>query len=627
MLGNILVRHRFLALLTLRSGVVLSFLAAALGGAVLAMQLRPDRQVVDAHPRHVVATRLARPRPVATPIPAPAAPTHAMLAVAGGRTAPRGAWLPAHILTLRVTLSPPPHATMLFADVELRPLDEPFTGEPTISSSAVPSEPGLPRQVTIAASGLVDGQRYHWRARTRTVDGRTSGWSGDGLFGVSTVAPLPPELAATNIALHSWSAATRALFRWTDSGSALPIHSYEYALLPGGTPKGGAHWRQDSRAALAVDYLTNGRWNLLVRAVDLAGNRSAPAVWPFAIARVGPHAPAIVSAVPAQGAWGNVAVPELAWQASPMLAPIRSYEYALIPGTVRPPNVPLQWHTAAASPLRIPHLADGSYLVLVRAVDMLGHRSRSLEWPFHLDRRPPSLTRPALSAPNFTPPSEPITLTLSLSETSTITYTIANALSHTVVLAHSLGVHRSGTVTVRWNGRLGHQRLAPAGSYILTVAAIDRAGNRAQMRTQAFALSDKRILVSISKEKLWAYQGNKLILQSLVTNGGTDTPTIPGIYHVQEKLLNWVMHSPWPKGSPLWYPDSPTNYDLLYNADGGYFIHDAPWRSVYGPGSNSTLGTPGGDYTGTHGCTNVPTDVMAKLYAWANVGTLIQISP
>jgi lipoprotein-anchoring transpeptidase ErfK/SrfK len=212
-----------------------------------------------------------------------------------------------------------------------------------------------------------------------------------------------------------------------------------------------------------------------------------------------------------------------------------------------------------------------------------------------------------------------------LSGTSAITYTISDAISGTALLTHAAGVHNAGTLTVHWNGRLGHTRLAPAGSYVMTIAAIDRAGNRTVVRTQPFTLSNKRILVSISKEKLWAYEGNKLVLQTLVTNGGPDTPTIPGIFHVQEKLLNWVMHSPWPKGSPLWYPDSPTNYDLLYNAEGGYFIHDAPWRSVFGPGSNSVLGTPGGSYTGTHGCTNVPIDVMARLYNWADTGTLIQI--
>ena len=50
---------------------------------------------------------------------------------------------------------------------------------------------------------------------------------------------------------------------------------------------------------------------------------------------------------------------------------------------------------------------------------------------------------------------------------------------------------------------------------------------------------------------------------------------------------------------------------MLYD-DGGYFIHDAPWRTVYGPGANVT--------SGTHGCVNVPLSTTALLYEWAAVG-------
>jgi lipoprotein-anchoring transpeptidase ErfK/SrfK len=61
---------------------------------------------------------------------------------------------------------------------------------------------------------------------------------------------------------------------------------------------------------------------------------------------------------------------------------------------------------------------------------------------------------------------------------------------------------------------------------------------------------------------------------------------------------------------------------MLFQSD-GYFIHDAPWRSVFGPGSNSQLGTPGSNYTGTHGCINVPGNIAQELYAWAPIGTTV----
>jgi lipoprotein-anchoring transpeptidase ErfK/SrfK len=51
--------------------------------------------------------------------------------------------------------------------------------------------------------------------------------------------------------------------------------------------------------------------------------------------------------------------------------------------------------------------------------------------------------------------------------------------------------------------------------------------------------------------------------------------------------------------------------------DGGYFIHDAPWRTVWGPGANTS--------NGTHGCINVPIDNMTWIWNWAPVGTALAV--
>ena len=52
-------------------------------------------------------------------------------------------------------------------------------------------------------------------------------------------------------------------------------------------------------------------------------------------------------------------------------------------------------------------------------------------------------------------------------------------------------------------------------------------------------------------------------------------------------------------------------------ADDGYFLHDSPHRTVYGPGANLT--------NGTHGCVNIPIAAMSQLYRWASVGTTVVI--
>jgi lipoprotein-anchoring transpeptidase ErfK/SrfK len=60
--------------------------------------------------------------------------------------------------------------------------------------------------------------------------------------------------------------------------------------------------------------------------------------------------------------------------------------------------------------------------------------------------------------------------------------------------------------------------------------------------------------------------------------------------------------------------------------EAGFFLHDAPWRGNFGPGSNTSLGTPGGDFTGTHGCVNIPYAAAAQLFRWAELGTPVIVS-
>jgi hypothetical protein len=236
------------------------------------------------------------------------------------------------------------------------------------------------------------------------------------------------------------------------------------------------------------------------------------------------------------------------------------------------------------------------------------------------------MSSPTLAATSITEPVQTEQVKFGLGKPAVISFAVFAAGAKKPIAVHWLGLREPGAIRgVAWNGKIGAKQDAPAGTYHIVVSAVDNAGNRSQIQTPSFSVLNKHILISISKEALWAYEGTKLINYALVTNGGPDTPTVPGIYHVQEKYLDFTFHSPWPKSSPLYYPPSKTSFALLYNAAGGYFLHDAPWRWHFGPGSNSVAGQPGGSYTGTHGCTNIPFSVMAQLFDWADVGTLIQI--
>ena len=119
------------------------------------------------------------------------------------------------------------------------------------------------------------------------------------------------------------------------------------------------------------------------------------------------------------------------------------------------------------------------------------------------------------------------------------------------------------------------------------------------------------IIISLSQQHLWAYTNNVLWLDTVVTTGRPELPTPPGDYHIMNKQSPYESISPWPPGSPFWYPSAWVNYAMEF-IPGGYYLHDAPWRSWYGPGSNL--------YDGTHGCVNIPLGPMTQLYAWANVG-------
>lgn len=133
------------------------------------------------------------------------------------------------------------------------------------------------------------------------------------------------------------------------------------------------------------------------------------------------------------------------------------------------------------------------------------------------------------------------------------------------------------------------------------------------------------VLVSISKQQLWAFQDGKLVLTSLVTTGMPQLPTPQGTFNVQMKEQDVMFYSPWPYGSPFYYTPEHINYAMLFRA-GGFYIHDAPWRHAFGPGTNAPHTDPDGAYeTGSHGCVNMPTSVAAQLYSWIHVGATVTI--
>ncbi|MDQ6884131.1 MAG: L,D-transpeptidase [Candidatus Dormibacteraeota bacterium] len=126
----------------------------------------------------------------------------------------------------------------------------------------------------------------------------------------------------------------------------------------------------------------------------------------------------------------------------------------------------------------------------------------------------------------------------------------------------------------------------------------------------------KVIVISLSRQVLTAFQDGNVVLTTYVATGRPALPTPPGTYQILHKQTPYTMISPWPTSSPYWYPTSRVSMVMEF-LGGGYFIHDAPWRTWYGPGSNL--------YNGTHGCVNVPFSSMQFLYGWAPMGTTVVV--
>ena len=136
-------------------------------------------------------------------------------------------------------------------------------------------------------------------------------------------------------------------------------------------------------------------------------------------------------------------------------------------------------------------------------------------------------------------------------------------------------------------------------------------------------LPDKALTISLSEQVIRAYEHGQQVFWSYVTTGRPGLETDPGNFKVYWKVSPWTMHSPWPKGSAYWYPDSKVQMVMWFN--GGDGIHDASWRSRYGPGTNGPHYDPTGEDTGTHGCVNVPFRNMQWLWNWTPTGTQVLV--
>ncbi len=122
--------------------------------------------------------------------------------------------------------------------------------------------------------------------------------------------------------------------------------------------------------------------------------------------------------------------------------------------------------------------------------------------------------------------------------------------------------------------------------------------------------AEKWVLINITLQYLWAYQGDQVLWQGHVSTGTAKFATPPGSYRVLSKLESQTMEGVL-GGEYYNVPDVP---DVLYFTDRGHAIHGTYWHNSFG--------TPM-----SHGCVNLPMDVADWMYQWSTVGMRVEITP
>lgn len=275
--------------------------------------------------------------------------------------------------------------------------------------------------------------------------------------------------------------------------------------------------------------------------------------------------------------------------------------------------------TTTSAPLG--DLADGDWELHVWAVDRAGQTSSPATLAVQVQRTPPALDDVLYRTWATNPLYQTIPISFTLSSAAKVTMEILPASANTPIRTFDLGTRKAGaTVQTSWDGKNASGNVVPVGSYRFMVDATDDAGNQTQALYSGLTITNKVIKVFLASESMTAYEGGQVFLSTVITSGGQALPTRPGQFEIQEKAAPFVFHAQYPRGSPYWFPDVTSHHAMLFDPPDANFIHDAPWRSVYGPGTNGR-GIPGSTYTGSHGCVETPEGAMDRLWDWTPMGT------
>lgn len=315
-------------------------------------------------------------------------------------------------------------------------------------------------------TGLVPNTQYTVQVRAKDAAGNTSSpvISGSQLTLPDTIAPILIDTPKV-----SQVSSTSALFNWTAATDNVAVAGYEYRLNSGG-------WLSVGVNTLSLSGLTPATtYNLSIRAVDTAGNKSAessPAIF-TTLSDTPPTTPGtpLFSNITYTGATA-------AWTAASDDVAVASYEYSFNQTIGNWANV---GNSLSAT---LSGLAAGqNYTLYVRAVDSAGNKSNA--------------SSASLSTKIDTvAPTAPTNLDIT-QVSSTSVHLVWSGASDDLAVTGYMVRYIDGTTPSQWSQLSGTAfdltGLSSGKTYTFEVKAYDAAGN------QSSAISKAKTLVDLDK--------------------------------------------------------------------------------------------------------------------------------
>ena len=121
----------------------------------------------------------------------------------------------------------------------------------------------------------------------------------------------------------------------------------------------------------------------------------------------------------------------------------------------------------------------------------------------------------------------------------------------------------------------------------------------------------KEVVISISAQTMWAYEEGEMVMSSLVSTGTAEVPetTTPVGHHAVIAKFDAQTMEGTISGEFYRVEDVPF---VMYFDNNGNAIHGTYWHSNFGAPMS-------------HGCVNLPMDIAAWMYGWADIGTAVSV--